>query len=328
MLRLAIELGTSTTKIYGVGSGIVLSEATCLAVNRANGEIRAYGDDAKRLYGKTAEETETVFPVYEGEIANVKYAGALLEYFLGKVVRRAFRIRALFCVPCGISIAEREKYYKVAKAAGISGVEFAETPFLVALGQDVPLSESNPVFAVDIGAGKTSMAVFSLDGIIAGMTMNIGGNNMDTHIIDHIAGLYHLKIGPQTSEKLKNTVGSLLEYDNQSMIVNGRDVVTGKPRTVTVSSGDVFYPISVYVDKIVEYAELVLRKLPAEVSAAMCKNGVYLAGGVAAVAGFGEYIASKLQMEAHLAEDVHTAVVLGGGRVVGSDAMMKKLCVK
>lgn len=327
MLKLAIELGTSVTKIYGVGSGIVLAEATCLAIHRDSREIRAYGNDAKRLHGKTAEDTEMVFPVYEGEITSERYAGALLEYFLKKVVRRAFRVEALFCVPCGTSVEAREKYYRVAKSAGISRVEFAETPFLVALGQDVPLSEPNPVFAIDIGAGKTSTAVFSLDGVIAGLTMNIGGNNMDTHIIDHIAGLYHLKIGPQTSEKLKNTVGSLLDYDNQTMIVNGRDVVTGKPRAVTVSSGDIFYPISVYVDKVVEYAELVLRKVPAEVSAAMCKNGVYLAGGVAALSGFGEYVANKLQMEAHLAEDVHTAVVLGGGRVVGSNGLMKKICL-
>ncbi len=328
MLKLAIELGTSVTKIYGVGSGIVLAESTCLAVSRESGEVRAYGNEAKRLHGKTAEDTAMVFPVCGGEIVDEPHAGALLEYFLGKVVRRAFRVEALFCVPCGTSIQSREKYYRVAKSAGISRVEFAETPFLVALGQDVALSESNPVFAIDIGAGKTSTAVFSLDGIIAGLTMDVGGNRMDTLIIDHIAGLYHLKIGPQTSEKLKNTVGSLLEYDNQSMIVNGRDVVTGKPRAVTVSSGDIFYPISKYVDKVIEYAELLLRKVPAEVSAAMCKNGVYLAGGVAAVSGFGEYVANKLQMEAHLAEDVHTAVVLGGGRVVGSNALMRKICLK
>lgn len=328
MLKLAIDMGTAVTKIYRIGSGIVLAEATCLTVSRDQKEIRAFGDEAKSLYGKTAEISEMVFPVYEGEIINERFAASLLEYFLGKVTKHAFSVEAIFCVPCGCPCEAREKYYRVAKSAGIARVNFVESPYLVALGQDVPLSESNPAFAIDVGAGKTSIAVFSLEGIIAGLNMCIGGNNIDTHIIDHVAELYDLKIGPQTSEKLKNTVGSLLSGDNQSMIINGRDLADGKPRSVSVFSGDIVYPIRCHVDKILEYAELVLKKLPAEVSAAMCKSGVYLAGGVCALAGLADYVAEKLGMEAHLAPDVHTAVVLGGGRVVGSPALMRKICME
>lgn len=325
MLKLAIDFGTCMTKIYKIGSGIVLAEATCVTVQKETGEIRAFGNEAKRLLGKTAELTEVCFPVYEGEIVNERYASALLEYFLGKVVRRTFAVEALFCVPCAASAELREKYCRVAKAVGLSRVRFAESPYLAALGQDVPLSESNPVFALDMGAGKTSAAVFSLDGIIAGLTMNVGGNNMDVHIIDHIAETYNLKIGSQTSEKLKNTVGSLIENDNQSTIVNGRDVTTGKPRSVAVSSADILFPIRIYVDKVAEYAELVLRKLPAEVSAAMVKNGVFLAGGVCNLAGFADYMANKLQMEAHIAGDPQMAVVLGGGRAIGNSALLSRI---
>ena len=325
MLKLAIDFGTAVTKIYQIGSGIVLAEATCVTVQKDTGEIRAFGNEAKRLLGKTAEQTEVCFPVYEGEIVNEKYAAALLEYFLGKVLKRTFAVEVLFCVPCAASPKLREAYCRVARSAGLSRVRFAESPYLAALGQDVPLSESNPVFALDVGAGKTSAAVFSLDGIIAGLTMNVGGNNMDVHIIDHIAETYHLKIGSQTSEKLKNTVGSLVESDNQSTIVNGRDISTGKPRSVSVSSGDILFPVRVYVDKIAEYAELVLKKLPAEVSAAMVKNGVYLAGGVCAIAGFADYLAKKLQMEVHAAPDPQMAVVLGGGRAVGNAALLARI---
>lgn len=326
MLKVAIDFGTSVTKIYRIGNGIVLAEATCLAVSKETGEIRAYGNEAKRLLGKTAEATEIVFPVYEGEIASERYAGALLAYFLKKVVRRAFfGVEVLFCVPCGCPEPSKEKYLRVARAAGVSRVNFVETPYLVALGQDVPLSESNPVFAVDFGAGKTSVAVFSLDGIIAGFSMAVGGNNMDTHIIDCVADTYGLKIGLQSSEKLKSTIGSLYESDSQSMYVNGRDIATGKPRSVAVASEKIAPPIRVYVDKVLEYCELLLRMLPAEVSAAICKNGVFLAGGVCALAGFGDYLSEKLQMEAHLAADVQTAVVLGGGRVIGNAALYRKL---
>ena len=325
MLKLAIDFGTSVTKIFRIGSGIVLAEATCVSVQKETGEIRAYGNEAKRLWGKTADLSEVVFPVYEGEIVNERLASALLEYFLGKVVKRAFGIEALFCVPCGCHEEVREKYLRVAKAAGISRVSFVETPYLAALGQDVPLSESNPVFAIDVGAGETSVAAFSLDGIIAGLSMNVGGNNIDVHIIDHIAEKFNLKIGSQTSEKVKNTVGSLIEHDRQSMVVNGRDVTSGKPRSVVVTSEDILFPVRVYVDKILEYAELVLKKLPAEVSAVMCKSGIFLSGGVAAIAGYADYVSKKLQMDAHVGADPQMAVVLGGGRAIGNSALMRRL---
>lgn len=330
MIKLAIDLGTSVTKIYRIGSGIVLAEATCLTLSKETGEIRAYGNDAKRLLGKTAEDTRFVFPVEEGEIADEPLAAALLSYFLKKVEagRGLFRsVEAVFCLPCGASEEIREQYYRVARDAKISRVNFVETPYLVALGQDVPLSDSNPVFALDIGAGKTSAAVFSLDGIIAGFTINVGGNMMDTRIIDAVAEKYDLKIGPQTAEKLKNTVGNLLAADSQSVIANGRDIDTGRPRAVSVYSGDLADSLRYFMDKIVEYAEILLAKLPAEVSAAICKSGMYLSGGVTAVAGFSEYMTEKLQMEPHLAGDPQTAIVLGGGRVVGSPALMKKLCM-
>ena len=170
MLKLAIDFGTSVTKIYKIGSGIVLAEPTCVTVQKETGEIRAFGSEAKRLLGKTAELTDVCFPVYEGEIVDERCASALLEYFLRKVVKRTFSVEALFCVPCACSVAAREKYCRVARAAGLSRVTFAETPYLAVLGQDVPLSESNPVFAIDIGAGKTSCAAFSPPRAAASMT--------------------------------------------------------------------------------------------------------------------------------------------------------------
>lgn len=326
MLKLAIDFGTSVTKIYKLGSGIVLAEATCVTIQRGTEEIRAYGNDAKRLLGKTADLTDVCFPVYEGEIVSERLAGALLEYFIKKVAKHG-SVEALFCVPCGYKIESREKVYRVAKAAGISRISFAETPFLSALGQNVPLSESNPVFAIDIGAGVTSIAAFSLDGMIAGVSMNVGGNNMDVHIIDHVAERFNLKIGSLTSEKLKNTVGSLIEDDNQSTIVNGRDITTGKPRAVSVSSSDIEFPVRVYIDKIIEYAELVLGKLPAEVSAAIGKNGVYLSGGTTNLAGLADYFEKTLQMEAHLSGDPQMAVVLGGGRAIGNASLLRRICL-
>lgn len=325
MIKLAIDFGTSATKIYKLGDGIVLTEATCVTAQKETGAIRAFGNEAKRLLGKTADVTDVCFPVWEGEIYSEKRAAALLEYFLQKVAKRA---EALFCVPTGCSAESREKYFRIAKAAGIARVKFAESHFLSALGQDVPLSESNPIFAIDIGAGKTSFAAFSLDGTIAGLTMNVGGNNIDIHIIDHVAEMFNLKIGSLTSEKLKNTVGSLWRASGRSTIINGRDIPTGRPRSVSVTSEDIFMPVQTYIDKIVEYAELLLRKLPAEASAAMCKNGVYFSGGVCGLEGFADYMEEKLQMEVHVAHNPDTAVVAGGGRALGNNALLERIMME
>lgn len=193
------------------------------------------------------------------------------------------------------------------------------------LGQDIPLSEANPLCAIDIGAGVTSVATVSLDGVIGGISMNVGGNNMDVHIIDHIAERFNLKIGALTSEKLKMTVGSLIEDDNQSTYINGRNLHSGRPCSVSVSSSDILLPIRIYIDKIIEYTELIWRKLPAEVSASMAKNGVYLSGGVASIAGLAEYMSEKLQTEVHLASAPQMAVVLGGGRVVGNASLLRRI---
>ena len=326
MIKLAIDFGTSETKIYKIGDGIVLTEATCVTAQKDTGDVRAFGTEAKRLLGKTADVTDVTFPVWEGEIVSEKRAAAVLEYFVQKVAKRG--AEALFCVPTGCSAQSREKYMHVAKAVGLSRVKFAETHFLSALGQDVPLSESNPVFAIDIGAGKTSLAAFSLDGTIAGLTMNVGGNNIDIHIIDHVAEMFNLKIGSLTSEKLKNTVGSLMENSGRNTIINGRDIASGKPRSVSVSSEDILFPVKIYIDKVIEYAELLLRKLPAEVSAAMCKNGVYFSGGVCGLEGFAEYMEERLQMEAHVARSPATAVVSGGGRVLGNSALLERIMME
>lgn len=326
MIKLAIDFGTAVTKIFRLGSGIVLAEATCVSADLATGKIRAFGDDAKRLLGKTAEPYSVVFPVYEGKIRNEEVAGELLAYFVRKVAKRSlFGIEALFCVPTGCSREEREMYLRIAQRAGISRAEFAESPYLAVLGQDVPLSESNPVFAADFGAGKASVSAFSLDGTIAGLTMNVGGNNIDANIIDTVSELYNLQIGSLSAEKLKNTAGSLIEGDNRTAIVEGRDTATGLPRSVSVTSEDILFPVRVYVDKILEYAELLLRKLPAEVSAVVCKSGLFASGGIANLAGFSEYVARRMGMETHLAEDNATAVVLGGGRAVGNPALLNRI---
>ena len=187
------------------------------------------------------------------------------------------------------------------------------------------LNETNPVFVIDIGGGSTDIAAFSLDGIIAGISLNIGGGNIDSHIIDKIAESFNLKIGLLTSEKIKTTIGSLYSNDNESMVVNGRDITTGRPRSVAVSSSDVYECMKVFADKIAEYAGLVLSKLPAEVSASVWHSGIYLSGGMGKLIGFDDYLYRKLQMDVNVADEPQMAVILGAGAAIGNDDLLETI---
>ncbi len=326
MIKLAIDLGSSVTKIFKIGSGIVLAEASCVAVASGSDTVKAIGEEAKRLIGKTAEYTTIVFPVFEADIVNGGMAAVMLTYFLKKIGigrAQARRAEVVFSVPCGAQDALLDKYYRLADACGIGTVHFIEVPFLSAFGQGLTLSETTPLFVVDIGGGNTNIAAFSLDGIIAGVGLNIGGGNIDSHIIDKIAESFNLKIGLLTSEKVKSTVASLYPADNERMIVNGRDISSGRPRSVAVSSEDVYDCAKVFADKVAEYTSLVLAKLPAEVSASVWHTGIYLSGGGAKLIGLDDYLSRALQMDVNLAEEPQMAVVLGGGSAVGNTDILE-----
>ncbi len=328
MIKLAIDLGSSVTKIFRIGSGIVLAEPSCVAVASGTNNVKAIGEEAKRLIGKTAEYTTIVSPVFEADIVNEKMAAVMLAYFLKKVgigPSQAKRAEVVFAVPCGAQEELLDKYYRVAEECRLGNVRFAESPFLSAFGQNLILNETNPVFVIDIGGGSTDIAAFSLDGIIAGISLNIGGGNIDSHIIDKIAESFNLKIGLLTSEKIKTTIGSLYSNDNESMVVNGRDITTGRPRSVAVSSSDVYECMKVFADKIAEYAGLVLSKLPAEVSASVWHSGIYLSGGMGKLIGFDDYLYRKLQMDVNVADEPQMAVILGAGAAIGNDDLLETI---
>lgn len=330
MIKLAIDLGSSVTKIFRIGSGVVLAEPSCVAVASGTANVKAIGEEAKRLIGKTAEYTTIVFPVFEADIVNEEMAAIMLSYFLNKAgvtPKLARRAEAVFAVPCGAQDELLDKYYRLGEKCSLGSVHFVEVPFLSALGQNMMLSETNPVFVVDIGGGSTNIAAFSLDGIIAGIGLNIGGGNIDSGIIDCVAEKFNLKIGLQTSEKLKTTVGSLYTSDNETFVVNGRDISTGRPRSVAVSSPDIYDCVKVFADKIIEYTSMILAKLPAEVSASVWRGGIFLSGGGGKLIGLDDYMARALQMDVTLADEPQMAVILGGGRTVGNDDILETVLI-
>ncbi len=334
MIRLAIDFGSSETKIYMAGCGAVLTEATCIAVEEytENGvkglNVKAYGDKARALSGRAALNTHIVNPVFEGDIVHENLAACLLEYFLEKVEvtkRRAKRTEIIFILPCGSPQELRAKYKKMAEECAISGVYFTYTPFAAVLGHNVAVSESTPVFSLDIGYGITNMAAFSQAGLISGINVNLGGGNIDVHIIDEFAENRNLKIGALTAERIKNTVGSLLDDDNKMTVAEGRDVKSGAPASLAVNSSQVYDIIVTYVDKILEYVSLVLSKLPAEVSSAVMRGGIYLSGGLMKMDGLAEYIRDKLGIPVNMPEEPRLAAVIGAGTILSSDKLTDAL---
>lgn len=329
--KIAIDFDGLFTNIFKLGSGMVLSEPTVAAVGLSDtDDVKAVGIEAKKLIGKTAEDTKIVFPVFEGEIVNEKVAEKLLKVFLTKigVAGKFTGVEAVMSVACGTTAEMLCKFEKVAKNAGISKVWFIEAPLLSALGQRLPLSDSAPCFVIDMAGGTTNIAALSLDGVIAGISVNFGANKISIDIIDYVAEAYGLQIGLLTAERLKKEIGSLAQDDGLSTVINGRDIKTGKPRSVSIRAMDIIEPVRNYYDKIAELATSVLVKLPPEVSAEIRHAGVYVSGVSSSVYDLEKYYRKKLGMKVSVAENGLMSVALGGGITVANPNLIKKLALK
>lgn len=327
MWKLSIDIGSSTTKIYraDTSSGVVLAEPSCVAIAGAEREVKAIGKDAKNLIGKTAEYTSIIYPVYEGEIVDMRLAVEMLKEFLRRIGIKSRALRhahILMSVPCGASSRVLGQYATLAEECGLKKVFFVEQPYLCAVGAGAVLSDSDPVFCLDIGGGVTNIAVVSADGIIAGVSMNIGGNNIDANILAKVARVNKLKIGALTAERLKKEIGSLAVYARGTMIAEGSSLDTCRPSSAQIQASDLSDCIRVYIDKVIEYATAVLKKLPAEVSAIVNRNGVYLSGGVMNLPYLPQYIGARLEMRYHLCQEPQFASVLGGGTVIRDKSLL------
>ena len=330
MIRLAVDIGSWVTKIYMPGCGVVLSEATCVAVETGEGGAvyKAMGDRARALSGKAAQNTHILNPVKEGDIDRPDLLADLLLYFFEKIEiprRKTKNCEVMFVLPCGSKPELREKYLDVAEDCGIGRVCFTQTPFAAVLGHNVTLSQTSPVFSLDIGYGMTNIAVVSLDGIIAGLSVNLGGGNIDVDLIDYMAEEKHIRIGTLTAERLKNTVGSLLEDDNKMIVVDGRSFEGGTPSSAAVNSSQIEGAITLYVDKILEYVTLVMSRLPAEVASSVMHGGIYLSGGLGKLDGIAGYISKKLGVPVNESEEPALCSVIGAGMIMSSEYLFAAL---
>lgn len=325
---LGIDLGTANTLVYIKGTGIVVREPSVVAMRTDTNTIEAVGEVAKRMIGRTPGNIVAVRPMRDGVIADYETTSTMIKYF----IQRAQKRRALFprhphvmvCVPSGVTAVEKRAVEDATKQAGAKEAYTIEEPFAAAIGADLPVWEPMGSMVVDIGGGTTEVAVISLGGIVTSKSVRVAGDEMDEAIIQYIKRTYNLMIGERTSEQLKLEIASALPLEQtETMEIRGRDLVSGLPKTLTVSSDEITEALSDTLASIVEAVKVTLEKCPPELSADIMDRGIVLTGGGALLRNQDKLLSRETGMPVIVAEDPLDCVAIGTGRALENIHLFK-----
>jgi rod shape-determining protein MreB len=314
--RIGIDLGTTYTLIYVPKRGIVINEPSVVAVSVEDHKILAVGNEAKDMIGRTPDTIIAVRPLKDGVIADYRATEAMIRYFINKTLGglRLFRPEVMVAVPAGISSTERRAVIEATIAAGAKAAYIIKEPVAAAIGADIPIGSATGHMVIDIGGGTAEMAVISLGGIVASTSVRVGGNKFDAAILEFIRKKYNLAIGERTAEEIKINIGSALYIEDKLYLeIRGRDIVTGLPRSITVSSDDVTEAIQNELEEIISVAKKVLHKTPPELSADIMDKGIVLTGGSSLLRNIDQLIARTTGVAAYVADDAMLCVAKGTG---------------
>ncbi len=325
---LAIDLGTATTLVYVRGKGITLSEPSVVAIDKQSNSVLAVGVEAKRMVGRTPGNIVAIRPIKEGVIADFAMTEKMLHYFITKSHnRRAFvRPRCIIGVPSRITEVEQRAVRESANQAGAREVYLIEEPVAAAIGAGLPITEPSGNMVVDIGGGTTDIAVISLGGIVCSESVKVAGDSMDDAIMSYIKRRYNLLIGEHMAERVKIEVGSAYPLEQaQTMMVKGRDMISGIPRTVVVNDSEIREALEDPIHSIVNALRTSLENTPPELAGDIIDKGVVITGGGSMLPG----LATRFQEETNLpiitVEDPLTSVVYGVGKVLDEIELFKKV---
>ena len=311
---LGVDLGTSNTLVYVKHKGIMISEPTIVVVDAGNERrVRAVGDDAKIMLGRTTEGVMAVRPMREGVITDFDMTEIMIQYFMRKAIGSSYLVkpRLFLSYPCSISAIERRAVGEAAKYAGSRKVLLVEKPFAAALGSGLPVFDPNGCMVVDIGGGTTDAAVISLGGVVISHSVRVGGVKMDEAIIDFIKREFNILIGDRTAEEVKCAIGQVAGEGEETLAVKGRCLNTGLPREVTLSGKETETAFAPVAQTIVSAVQDVLERTPPELAADVAVSGILLTGGGSLLRGMDTLLAQETGMATHLAEDPIRAVALG-----------------
>jgi rod shape-determining protein MreB len=313
---IAVDLGTANTLVYVRGRGIVLSEPSVVAIDQRTGDVHAVGIEAKRMLGRTPASITAIRPLKDGVIADFDVCEQMLRHFIKKVHANRFQHpRVVVCVPSGVTNVEKRAVEEATLSAGARHAYLIEEPMAAAIGSGLPTGEPTGSMIVDLGGGTTEVAVVSLGGIVVAHSLRVGGDEMDDAIISYVKRDYKILIGHQTAEELKLEIGSAFAMGQESKAeIRGRDLVTGLPKTLILTSEEVREALREPLDQIVDAVKLTLDKTPPELASDIMDRGIMLAGGGALLNGLDERLRFDTHMPVHVAESPLTCVALGAGR--------------
>lgn len=314
--RIGIDLGTTYTLVHLPKRGIVINEPSVVAVSMADNKILAVGNEAKDMLGRTPDSIVALKPLKDGVIADYKTTEAMLRYFINKALggMRLFRPEVMVAVPAGISSTERRAVIDATIAAGAKAAYIIKEPVAAAIGADIPIGSASGHMIIDIGGGTAEMAVISLGGIVSSTSVRVGGNKFDTAIIDYTRRKYNLAIGERTAEEIKINIGSALYLENKlNMEIRGRDILSGLPRSINVTSNDVTEALQNELEAIINAAKKVLHETPPELSADIMDKGMVLSGGSSLLCNIDQLLSRTTGVPAYVADDALLCVAKGTG---------------
>ncbi len=325
---MGIDLGTANTLVHVKGKGIVLREPSVVDIKQENGEVLAVGAEAKRMIGRTPGNIIAVRPMKDGVIADFDVTQAMLKYFIRKAMNtKSFvRPRVVVGVPSGVTEVEKRAVIDAAQQAGAREAYLIEEPMAAAIGAGLPVEEATGNMVVDIGGGTTEIAVISLGGIVTSRSIRIGGDEMDTSIVQYIKRMYNLLIGERTAEEIKIKIGSALVSDaDASMDVRGRDLVSGLPKTIIIKASEVREALSEPVQKIVDAVKSTLEKTPPELAADVMDHGIMMTGGGALLTNLDKLLSRETGMPVLVSEDALSCVGEGTGKSLENIELLKRV---
>lgn len=314
--KIGIDLGTTTVLVYIPKKGLIIHEPSVVAISLIDKKVLAVGKEAKDMIGRTPDSIVAKRPLKDGVIADYRTTEAMLRYFINKALGgvRFFRPEVMVAVPGGITSTERRAVIDATLSAGAKAAYIIKEPVVAAIGADIPIGSASGHMIIDMGGGTSEIAVISLGGIVASSSVRIGGNKLDAAIQEHVRRKYGLAVGERTAEDIKIKIGSALYLEEKlEMEVKGRDMISGLPRLIRVSSDDVTDAIQHELQGIVEALKDVLRNTPPELSADVMQKGMVLSGGTAQLRNLDRLFAEATGVPAFVADNPQLCVAKGTG---------------
>ena len=317
--EVGIDLGTANVLVYIKGKGIVLNEPSVVAINKDTDEILAVGEDARQMLGRTPSNIIAVRPLRDGVVSDYDITERMLKYFIKKTCGsgRFFKPKIMICVPSGVTDVEKRAVREAAQQAGGKDVNLMEEPVAAAIGAGIDISKPDGVMVIDIGGGTTDIAVISLGGIVASTSVKMAGDKFDEAIIKYMRKEHKLYIGERTAEELKVTIGTAFPRDEViTKECRGRDLVTGLPKSVDVTSDEMMSALDEAMQTITEAVHNVLERTPPELAADISNSGIVLTGGGALLYGIDKRIEDRTGIKVIIAEDPKSCVAIGTGKAL------------